>query len=149
MKSRTGFSILLLFIISLSLGDFVECSSKRPLSVEASKWCNICQAIVREMIKKLKNKRKEYEVLEAYDGICNYELFYVYNHPPPEMEKACKLFVQEHEDDIVDGIRLRKDNDSAENDICNDRTEACLPEDDANEAKTANGEGSGAKGTDL
>jgi len=35
---------------------------KRPTSVEALLYCNSCQAIVREVLKKVKESKKEYDV---------------------------------------------------------------------------------------
>ena len=120
-------AVITLFILL----DGTFCERSRPTSIDSGAWCDTCQAIVREVIKKLGNKRKEYEVLEAYDGICTYENFYTYNSPPPQMEKNCKEFISAHEDEIIDGITHRKSNDSAESDICAERTKACI--EDGNE----------------
>ena len=118
--------LFLLVLVSLSLLVFV---STKSAETAQSTWCEVCQAIVNNLRKRLGEKRKEYEVLEAYDGICTYENFYTYNSPPPEMEKNCKEFISAHEDEIIDGITQRKNNESAESDICVDRTKACIDSD--------------------
>lgn len=37
---------------------------KKPKSVEPLLWCNSCQAIVREMLKKLGEKKREFQARE-------------------------------------------------------------------------------------
>ena len=106
----------------------VEARGGRPDSIEPNLWCNSCQAIVQVMLGRLKAKKREMEVLEAWEDICNYENFNRFNYPPPEMQKGCREFVAEHEDDIIDGLVGRANNGVAENDICIERTKACVEE---------------------
>ena len=121
------YSALIVVCLLLStLIPHVVTSSKKPSETDPNLWCNVCQALVREMIKKLGSKKREYDVLEAYDGICKIESFPSYNFSPPEMVRACKDFVSEHEDDLVDGMVKRKNNKEVESAICSDATEACI-----------------------
>jgi hypothetical protein len=39
-----------------------DVDNKRPTTVEALLYCNACQAIVREVLKKVKDSKKEYDV---------------------------------------------------------------------------------------
>lgn len=62
--------VVLLITIVASLSALVDAKKKksgsednrRPTSVEALLYCNSCQAVVRETLKKVKDSRKEYDV---------------------------------------------------------------------------------------
>lgn len=57
-------------------------------------------------------------MLEAWERICNQINFNVYEFPPPDMAEGCEKFIAEYEDEIVDGLVSRKDNDSVEHSVC-------------------------------
>lgn len=53
--------VLALIVLENSL-TLAKSQPRKPKSVEPLLWCNSCQAIVREMLKKLGTKTKEYQV---------------------------------------------------------------------------------------
>ena len=67
------------------------------------------------------------KVYDAYDDICNFKNFNVYEFPPPDMVKGCQDFVSRFEEEILDGLVKRKDNDSAETEICFTATKVPIP----------------------
>ena len=104
----------------------VEARGGRPVSIDQGLWCNSCQAVVQVMVERLKSKKSEMDVLEKWEGICNYENFQRFNFPPPEMKKGCEEFVAEHEDEVIDGLVSRVSNEEVEGDVCIERTKACI-----------------------
>ena len=83
--------------------------AKKPAEMDDQVWCNSCQAIVRETLKKLKYKKSEADVekyikfirktiflkvFEALEDVCQKGNFYVYDFPPPEMQKGCFSFME-------------------------------------------------------
>jgi hypothetical protein len=57
----------------------VDPKSLRPDRIAPELYCDACQAIVAEALKKLRGKKLESDVFEALEDICNPELFYVYS----------------------------------------------------------------------
>ena len=55
---------------------------------------------------------------DAWNDICNYKNFNVYEFPPPDMRNGCEKFVAEFEDEIIDGLVSRKGNDAVEHEVC-------------------------------
>ena len=66
---------------------------KRPKDLDPKLYCNACQAIIKEVCKKLRKSRSIVDVVTAMEGICNMRNFYVYEFTPPEMKKGCDAFM--------------------------------------------------------
>ena len=47
-----------------------EGDNRRPSTVEPLLYCNACQAIVREVLKKIKDSKREYDVTDAISDMC-------------------------------------------------------------------------------
>merc|ERR1712216_883178 len=71
---------------------------------EKDKQCHACQAVVKEVLKKLQPKvdaGARYPVSETVGEPCSSKNFYVYNYPPPQMATACEQWLGELEDEDV------------------------------------------------
>lgn len=127
-------SVLLTLAIIMAEMSLVMTASQpgKPKSVEPLLWCNSCQAIVREMLKKLGSKKREFQVrdklkraeinfeqvIEIWETICDYKNFNIYEFPPPDMKKGCEQFISEYEEEMIDGLVKRNGNDGVEHEIC-------------------------------
>jgi hypothetical protein len=60
------------------------------------------------------------------EGVCAVHFMSRWDYPPPEMVKGCVGFLGVHSEDIVQGLVKRESNESAENDICFERTKVCI-----------------------
>ena len=77
--------------------------NRRPSNISAELYCDSCQAIIKEAVKELRGKKKESDVYDIMDNVCNPEKFYTYrniflfisqlDHPPPEMKEGCEAFL--------------------------------------------------------
>lgn len=115
---------------SSSSHDPEKSSAKRPTSTSPELYCNSCQAIIREMIKKLKHRNSESDVMEAIDEVCNPELYMVYEFPPPEMREGCEAFIMDWEE-VVEKELINRDHKKdpkgalVEERVCNEISKAC------------------------
>lgn len=86
---KTILSIVLIFLLfSLILSRKPKKKKKttdkknpkevKPEGTSPELYCDACEAIVDEMIKKLMGKNKEYDVIFELDNICNQDNFYTY-----------------------------------------------------------------------
>ena len=116
-----GYGLVAVLLCVLGIGVL-----GRPSEVAQSTWCEVCQALVKNLKNRLGEKRKEYEVLEAYDGICKNGNFNGYSTSAYQMGRICNDFVSDYEDELIEGMRTRKNAATAENDICVERTKACV-----------------------
>ena len=60
-------------------------SPKRPDGTSPELYCNVCQAICKETLKRLKHRKTEAEVFHELDSVCDPKHYYIYQFPPPEM----------------------------------------------------------------
>jgi hypothetical protein len=100
-------------------------SDKRPTSTSPELYCNACQAVVRELLKKLRHRKSESDVMEAMDDVCNPELYMIYEFPPPEMREGCEAFIMDWEEVVERELQTRPNNDMIENKICHEISKAC------------------------
>jgi hypothetical protein len=100
-------------------------SAKRPTSTSPELYCNSCQAITRELLKKLRHRKSESDVMEALDDICNPELYMIYEFPPPEMRGGCETFIMDWEEVFEKEMQTRTNNHDIEDKICYQITQAC------------------------
>lgn len=100
-------------------------SAKRPTSTSPELYCNACQAITRELLKKLRHRTSESDVVEALDNICNPELYMTYEFPPPEMREGCEAFIMDWEEVFEKEMQRRQGNKEIEDIICNRISHAC------------------------
>lgn len=53
---------------------------KKPARINDNLWCDMCKAIVKETAKSLFNKKKDYEVIEAIEKVCDTESDLIFPH---------------------------------------------------------------------
>jgi hypothetical protein len=51
---------------------------KRPNKIKPELYCDACIAMVKETIKELRGKKKETDVVDLVDDVCNPEKYYSY-----------------------------------------------------------------------
>ncbi len=51
---------------------------RRPSNVKPELYCDACIAMVKESVKELRGKKKESDVTEVVDDVCNPEKYYTY-----------------------------------------------------------------------
>ena len=70
-------------------------TSTRPTDLVAKDYCSACAFVVEVALGKLRSSRKEYDVIEAMDGICKISDEIARNPylPPDVMIRACEAFV--------------------------------------------------------
>jgi cytochrome c-type biogenesis protein CcmH/NrfF len=56
---------------------------RRPEKVTKELYCDACQAIIKESIKELRGKKKESDVYDIMDNLCNPEKYYTYRKDFP------------------------------------------------------------------
>lgn len=96
---------------------------RRPTSVEALLYCNSCQAVIREVLKKIKDSKKEYDVsaihfffivfskvTDALANVCQMRHFSVYEYPPPDMKKGCEAFMSGWAEELEAALIKRESN---------------------------------------
>ena len=97
-------------------------SAKRPTSTSPELYCNSCQAVIRELLKKLRHRKSESDVMEAMDDVCNPELYMTYEFPPPEMREGCEAFIMDWEEVVERELQTRPNNEMIEDKICSQLT---------------------------
>ena len=100
-------------------------SKKKPDSVSAELYCNACQAIVKESIKRLKHRKSEAAVFDVLSDACDPKYYYIYMFPPPEMKDGCTAFIMDWEEDLEKVLLERETNAEVEQKICYEISEAC------------------------
>lgn len=100
-------------------------SPKRPDGTTPELYCNACQAIVKEALKKLKHRKSEAEVFDVLDDVCNPKHYYIYMFPPPEMKQGCEAFIMDWEEQLEKTLLNRETNAEVEKKICYEISEAC------------------------
>ena len=51
---------------------------RRPTKVKPELYCDACVAMVKESVKELRGKKKQSDVIEVVEDVCNPERFYTY-----------------------------------------------------------------------
>ena len=51
---------------------------RRPSKVKPELYCDACIAMVKESVKELRGKKKESDVVEVVESVCNPEKYYTY-----------------------------------------------------------------------
>lgn len=98
---------------------------KRPDKVSKELYCDACQAIIKEAVKELRGKKKESDVFDYLENVCNPEKYYVYSHPPPEMREGCEAFVNGWEEKIEKVLVNRVNDERPVQELCYEITKAC------------------------
>lgn len=70
------------------------------------------------MLKKLRHRKSESDVMEAMSDVCNPEYYMVYEFPPPEMREGCEAFIMDWEEVVEKELINRPNNDMIEEKIC-------------------------------
>ena len=102
--------------------------ASKPSDFDQKLWCNICQAISRELSLILRDHKSESYIDDAMSNLCQPNRFRVYEFPPPQMFQACQIFVMEHNDEIFESFHNRENNQQVETELCFQTTQACLDE---------------------
>ena len=79
------------------------------------------------MLKILKHRTSESDVIDAMSDVCNPELYMTYEFPPPDMREGCEAFIMDWEDEVEKALITRDSNKSSvlEQKVCYDISEAC------------------------
>lgn len=52
--------------------------SRKPEKIQPELYCDACIAMIKETTKELRGKKKESDVIEALESVCNPEKYYTY-----------------------------------------------------------------------
>jgi hypothetical protein len=99
--------------------------SKRPEKIKPEQWCDVCQAIIIEAGKFLMGKKKESDVIDYMEDICNQEKYYTYHHTPPEMKEGCEHFISAFDEEVAQVLINRPDDTTPIHKLCYEMTQAC------------------------
>jgi hypothetical protein len=80
--------------------------------------------VVRELLKKLRHRKSESDVMEAMDDVCNPEHYMTYEFPPPEKKEGCEVFIMDWEEVVEKELQTRPDNEVIEHKICHELSKA-------------------------
>ena len=73
----------------------------RPSDISRELFCDVCQAIIIEALKNLRNLHKESDIIYYLTkGVCLQKNFNGYHFSKPEMEIGCEVFISEYYDEI-------------------------------------------------
>ena len=104
--------------------------SIRPSDISRELFCDVCQAIIIEALKNLRNLYKESDVISYLTGnICLQKNFENYHFSKPEMEIGCEVFLGEYYDEL-EKLLIKRDikrdtKDSLIQHFCFERIQAC------------------------
>lgn len=114
---------------------------RRPSKIKPELYCDSCLAMVKESVRELRGKKKESDVVDVVDTICdpekyksyrNISLSYLLDHPPPEMREGCEAFLSGWEEELVKVLTNRKNDSVPEQILCFELSKACLNVDPSN-----------------
>jgi hypothetical protein len=91
---------------------------KRPTKIKPELWCDSCQAIIKEATKTLMGKKKESDVIDYMEEVCDPKKYYSYHHSPPEMKTGCEAFISVWDEEIEKVLTNRKDDIYPINELC-------------------------------
>mmetsp|Transcript_13627 Transcript_13627/g.19907 ORF Transcript_13627/g.19907 Transcript_13627/m.19907 type:complete len:173 (-) Transcript_13627:88-606(-) len=99
----------------------------KPRYVSGELYCNACQGIVQEALKRLRHRNSEADVIESLEDICNQWNFVVYDYPPPEMHKGCSALMGDYSEKLETALMKRFELDlDVEYYFCHEVTRACV-----------------------
>lgn len=102
-------------------------ADKKPKYVSGELYCNACQGVVRELLRKLRHRTGEADVIAAMEDICNMWHYTAYDFPPPEFKKGCEAFTGYYSEDLERALVNRKKLDiDVETHFCHEITKACV-----------------------
>mmetsp|Transcript_32676 Transcript_32676/g.32391 ORF Transcript_32676/g.32391 Transcript_32676/m.32391 type:complete len:228 (-) Transcript_32676:50-733(-) len=122
------FLLLILLVAVLAKKDkYPDSKAKsKPRYLSGELYCNVCQGITRELLKKLRHRSSEADVIAAMEDICNMWTYTAYDFPPPEFKKGCGAFVGYHAEELERILTHRTMNDAdLEAYFCHEYTKAC------------------------
>src|SRR5688572_18765451 len=99
--------------------------SQRPLNIDPHLYCVACEAIVKEMLKNIRDSKSEVDIYYALSDICTQRNFYVYDYPPPDMKRGCDAFINGNDDRLAEVLRTRENNVDVVDNFCLNITRAC------------------------
>ncbi len=103
--------------------------SIRPSDISPELFCDICQAILIEANKHLRNLHRLSDILYYTESdICFRDKYKGYHFSLPEMEIACEVFFSYYNDELVIALLQRKKYKNEEDLVqyfCYNRTKAC------------------------
>ena len=71
--------------------------------------------MVKEGMKTLKHRKDPADVYDYTSTICEQGKYFIYDFPPPEMNKGCLVFIQHWEEELEKAFIHRENNDEVEN----------------------------------
>ncbi|CAG9315031.1 unnamed protein product [Blepharisma stoltei] len=122
------FLLLILLVAVLAKKEkYPDSKAKsKPRYLSGELYCNVCQGITRELLKKLRHRSNEADVIAAMEDICNMWTYTAYDFPPPEFKKGCGAFVGYHAEELERILTHRTMNDAdLERYFCHEYTKAC------------------------
>lgn len=127
--------IILAFLANVAYG-----AKKLPSGMSQHQYCHGCMATMKELARKLPKNLKgsrDVAVVDALEKICTPSNFVSYKYSPPKTVKACKLLLENHEDEIEESLMKKENIDTINTLICNEISEACKGIDLDNESEDA------------
>lgn len=111
------------------LNQFPPADKIRPSDISPELFCDICQAIIIEADKNLRNLSKESDIIFYMDdSVCSREKYKEYHFSMQEMEISCEIFLGYYSDELVKELMERKKFETEEGliqDFCYKKTKAC------------------------
>jgi hypothetical protein len=143
MKTHVLFSLIILFLVVIVESRKKKKKAKteakqenpldrRPLSITPEHYCDSCIAIIKEMTKLLRGKKKESDVFDVLDDACNPELYNVYSSPPPQMREGCEIFISGWREELESVLIGRTDDEIPIHKLCYEISQACVGVDPKN-----------------
>ena len=97
----------------------------RPTSISKELFCDACQAIIQEAIKRLRGLKKESDVLNYLTKVCDPERYNIYHFPPPQMREGCEAFYGAYGDEVEKVLINRDDDVDLVKKFCYEETKVC------------------------
>jgi hypothetical protein len=143
MKTHVIFSLIILFVLVTVETRKKKKKTKtetkaenpldrRPASITPEHYCDSCIAIIKEMTKLLRGKKKESDVFDVLDEACNPELYNVYSSPPPQMREGCEIFISGWREELENVLIGRPDDETPIHKLCYEQSQACVGVDPKN-----------------
>ncbi|XP_002735657.1 uncharacterized protein LOC100370109 [Saccoglossus kowalevskii] len=101
-----------------------------PEDIDPHMYCTGCVATMKELDKLLSNLHRssdpyEMHVMNSVDDVCDKDHFKAYEYIPPKMVKACKVLMDNHDEDIEQYLLTHPKYEDLEKHVCYDLSEAC------------------------
>jgi hypothetical protein len=105
---------------------------RRPSSIKPEHYCDSCIAIIKEMTKLLRGKKKESDVFDVLEEACNPEYYNTYSSPPPQMREGCEIFISGWREELENVLIGRSDDETPIQKLCYEISHACVGVDPKN-----------------